>query len=451
MKKRIAPIIILLAGVVVIASLVLMRRSPETRPAVEAAQRVEGIVVNTITVVPRVTTYGEVKADRTWTAAAQVSGKVIWKSPKLKNGEFAKAGDTLLRLDDREFILALNKAVADINKIKALLAELETNKTNIENQLGLLRQAVNYNERELERQQNLYESKAVAASTLEQQRITVLEQQRSLAALQATFDALPSQIDYQKAELAAAEAAHQQAELDLEHTVVNAPFAGRFDKVAVEIEQFVSSGQTLLELDSIAEAEIIIGLSPVKLAMLAGTRVEKVAEAVNEGKLPPGRRAGRFDVFADNGNGGVLWNGRFSRISPSIDPETRMLEMVVAVGNPYERPAPGAKHRPPLGKGTFATVVVYGQPQPDRVVVPRQAVHEGKVYVADAESRLEVRDITVAYFFGNYAVLETGLSAGEILITSDIIPAVSGMLLDISLRDDFQAKAEAELGEGKDA
>lgn len=451
MKKKIAPVIILLLGAVIIAALVFSRKSPETRPAVEIAQRVVGITLEPMTVVPRVTTYGEVKPDRTWIAAAQVSGKVVWKAPKLKDGEFTTAGDTLLRIDDREFTLALNKAAADINKIKAVLAELETNQVNIKSQLDLLSQAVTYNEKELERQQNLYESKAVAASTLEQQRITVLDQQRSLAALQATFDALPAQIDYQKAELASAEAAKQQAELDLEHTVINAPFDGRFDKVSVEIEQFISAGQTLLELDSIAEAEVTIGLSPSKLAMLAGTRVEKVAEVVSEGRLAPGRRRTRFDVFADNGNGGVLWQGRFSRISASIDPETRMMEMVVAVDKPYERPVPGKAHRPPLSKGTFCTVIMYGQSQPERIVVPRQAVHEGKVYVANAESRLEIRDISVAYFLGKYAILDSGLSQGEILVTSDIIPAVSGMLLEVTLQDDFSTKAAVDLGEADDA
>lgn len=77
--------------------------------------------------------------------------------------------------------------------------------------------------------QRLYESKAVSTSIVEQQRIIVLEQQRALATLQASHDAMPSLINYQKAELAAGEAAIRQGELNLEYTVFRVPFRGRLD------------------------------------------------------------------------------------------------------------------------------------------------------------------------------------------------------------------------------
>lgn len=446
MGKKIAPVIVLVAGGLAIAGLILSRGRPETRPAKESSQKVEVIIVETMSVVPRITTYGEVSPDRTWTATAQVPGQIAWKSPKLKNGEFVAAGEELLRIDDREFALAIGKANADIDKNKARLVELETNQVDIGEQLALLKEAVTYNETELRRQQNLYESKAVSASAVEQQRITVLEQQRTLAALQASHNILPAQIEYQKAELAAAEAALKQTELDLEHTVFTAPFEGRLDEVAAEVRQYVPAGQTLLKLDSIAEAEITIGVSQSKLAMLAGVRVEKVAEAMAENQPPPQRRQ-RFTVIVDNGNGGDSWEGRFSRMSASVDSATRMIEMVVAVDTPYQRPVPGKKPRPPLGKGTFCTVIMHGEKQAGRVVVPRQALHEGKVYVVDDQSRLEIRSVAVQYYFEGYAVLEAGLRPGESLVVSDIVPAVPGMLLDPMARDGFYRDAAREIGE----
>lgn len=450
MKKKFVPLAILAAGAVIVAALALSRGQPETRLPQETAQRVEGIVVQTMTVVPRVTTYGDVTPDRTWTAVAQVSGQVAWQSPKLKNGEFVGPGEELLRIDEREFELAISKARADTDKIRARLVELETDRANLGGQLELLRQAVAYNERELERQQNLYESKAVSASVVEQQRITVLDQQRSLSALQANHDALPSQIAYQQAELASAEAALRQAEINLEHTVFTAPFRGRLDEVAVETTQYVPAGQTLLKLDSIDRAEVTIGISPLRLAMLSGVRIEKVVEAIVEQQTPPPQRA-RFKVLVDNGNGGVTWDGRFGRIGASVDPATRMIEMVVVVDEPYQRPTRGRPPRPPLSKGTFCTVIMYGRTQPDRLVVPRQAVREGAVYVATADSRLEIRPVTVAYSLDKYAVLESGLSAGEKLIVSDIVPAVSGMLLEVVALEGYYERAAAEIGEGADA
>lgn len=450
MRKKVMPAAILLVGGIVVAALVLSRGQPEMRPSEETSQRVEGIVVQTMTVIPRITTYGEAAPDRTWTAVAQVAGQISWRSPKLKNGEFIGEGEELLRIDEREFNLAISKAKADTDKIRARLVELGTDRVNIGRQLELLRQAVAYNEKELERQQNLYESKAVSASAVEQQRITVLDQQRSLSALQASYDALPAQIDYQKAELASAEAALKQAELDLEHTVFRAPFRGRLDEVAIETSQYVPAGQTLLKLDSIAEAEVTIAVSPLRLAMLSGARVEQVVEAIAERQGPPPERT-RFKVLVDNGNGGMAWDGRFSRIAASVDPTTRMIEMVVAVDRPYRRPTVGEKPRPPLGKGTFCTVIMYGRPQAERLVVPRQAIHEGSVYVANGESRLEIRPVAVSYQLDKYAVIESGLAPGDTLIVSDIVPAVPGMLLEVAPRDGFYQKAALEIGEAADA
>jgi multidrug efflux pump subunit AcrA (membrane-fusion protein) len=327
---------------------------------------------------------------------AQAPGQVVWKSPKLKSGEFVEEGEELLRLDEREFVLALSKAKADTDKIRARLVELETNMANVDGQLDLLREAVAYNEKELTRQRNLFESKAVSASMVEQQRITVLEQQRAPATLPESHDAMPSQIDFQRAELAAGEAAIRQAELNLEYTVFRAPFRGRLDQVTAEPRQYVPTGQVLLELDSTAAAEVSIGVSPLRLAMMAGVQLENVIEAMVEKRGPP--KSARFRVVTDNGNGGAEWVGRFGRIGASVDSATRMIKVVVIVNNPYEKQARGTRSRFPLGKGAFCTVVAYGFPQNDRLVIPRQAIHDGTVYLATSDSRLEMREVSVDYY-----------------------------------------------------
>ncbi|MCC8189176.1 MAG: hypothetical protein LIP77_00885 [Planctomycetes bacterium] len=448
--KILLPLAILLAGGVGIALMFLTRRTPDRRPPQEAAQIVETILVQPMTVVPRVTTYGEVAPDRTWAAVSQVSGRVTWKSEKLKNGEFVAAGEEVLRLDDREYRLAVSRSQAEIDKAQAKLTELETNRHHLGGQLDLFQEALEYNERELDRQRNLHASRAVSASAVEQQEIVVLEQRRSLASLQSDYDLLPSQIAYQRAELVAAMASRSQAELDLTYTTFTAPFRGRIDETAVETDQFVPTGQTLFKLDSIAEAEITIGLGADKLAMLAGLPIEKVVEDIVDQRPSDARERTAFTVMVSAGPTTFRWPARFGRISASVDPATRMTELVVVVENPYRRPQPGELIRPPLTKGSFCTVVATGRPQPGLIVIPRKAIHEGSIYVADAASRLEIRPVTVRYLLDNYAVVDTGVTEGETLVTSDIVPAVPGMLLEGRRRDDFYEQARQDIGEPSD-
>ncbi|MEO0717934.1 MAG: efflux transporter periplasmic adaptor subunit, partial [Pseudomonadota bacterium] len=65
-----------------------------------------------------------------------------------------------------------------------------------------------------------------------------------------------------------------------------------------------------------------------------------------------------------------------------------------------------------------------------QIVVPRSAVNEGRVLVADDENRLRRRDVEVRAIQGDEALITGGLSAGERIVLSDLSPAIEGMLLE---------------------
>ena len=85
--------------------------------------------------------------------------------------------------------------------------------------------------------------------------------------------------------------------------------------------------------------------------------------------------------------------------------------------------------RPPLVKGMFVEVEISGRPTTDRIVIPRSAVHEGRVYTVDKDNRLRIRPVEVLAEQGGEAVIESGLEMGERVVLSDLSPAIDGMLL----------------------
>lgn len=126
------------------------------------------------------------------------------------------------------------------------------------------------------------------------------------------------------------------------------------------------------------------------------------------------------------------WPGRVERISEEIDQETRSLGLFVAVDDPFRSAIPGK--RPPLTKGQFVRVEIAAPVREDRIVVPRTALHytEGGAvtgYLADRNNRLRRVAVSIAAVSSNFAVIEQGLSPGDRIIVSDLIPAVEGMLL----------------------
>ena len=64
------------------------------------------------------------------------------------------------------------------------------------------------------------------------------------------------------------------------------------------------------------------------------------------------------------------------------------------------------------------------------------------------EGRLDIRPVTTGVVQGNLAAIDKGISPGEMIVVSDLIPAVAGMLLTPQPDEELQnrLKAEAEGG-----
>jgi membrane fusion protein, multidrug efflux system len=110
------------------------------------------------------------------------------------------------------------------------------------------------------------------------------------------------------------------------------------------------------------------------------------------------------------------------------------MKVVVSVDDPYKKAVPGV--RPPLVAGMFCRVEFQAPVRPGTVVVPRSALHNGEVFVVDAQSRLASKVVVVDYLQDDVAVIRSGLSGGETIVVSDPSPAIMGMKVE-ALVDDF--------------
>ena len=139
------------------------------------------------------------------------------------------------------------------------------------------------------------------------------------------------------------------------------------------------------------------------------------------------------------------WEARVLRISESIDATRQTLGVVVGVDDPYQKAIPA--RRPPLFKGMYTAVDLFA-PARDAIVIPRRALHEGRVYIANAEDRLEIRPVELQLTQGDLAVLRGGVVAGERVVVTDLIPVIEGMPLEISragaLEQQLRARAAGE-------
>ena len=443
-KALFLPPVLAAAAVLIIA--VRSREAPERTPPRETATAVRVVVAPSVAVVPRVLGYGNVQPEKVWEAVAEVDGRIVEVHPQLKKGAILPAGAVLLRIDPAKYRLAISQIEANVGAVEAKLAELAVKAANTRASLAIEEQSLALGGKDLERKRRLLATRHVSQATVDQEERDLLAGQQNVQSLRNTLNLIPAERRTLAAELALYKAQLESARLDLARTTIVAPFDCRIAEIKVQRTQYANPGQVLAVIDGIDVSEVSAQVPMDKLmsiigdaghgALLPATVMTDLPTLL--GLTPLVRlRAGAYTVE---------WPARLARISDTVDPATRTVGVIVAVDDPYRQARPG--RRPPLAKNMFVEVELSGRPRPGRVVVPRAALRDGRLLVADAENRLSIRAVEIAFRQTNFAVVKTGLAAGERVVVSDLIPAVDGMLL-APVVDEDAARALVAEAEGR--
>nr|WP_321461837.1 hypothetical protein [uncultured Cohaesibacter sp.] len=383
----------------------------------EKATPVKVIGVKAVAAIPAISGYGKVQPSRTWDAVAQVAGPVSWTSDKLRDGLLIPAGASLLKIDEREYQLALAQIEA---QIAALDAKDETTKASLkieERALALLRE-------DLGRKKQLQTRGSASQSIVDTAERALLTQDVKVQSLLSTLtlDEAERKVLQQQKEIAA---------LDLERTELKAPFDVRLDAVDISLGQYVNKGQQLFSGDGIAVAEVVAQFPIGALSPLFGKSTDEGSplDALTDGN---GGLSSRHDslkakVILRTPRSDIVWDAKLDRVSAVMNPKTRTRGIVLTIADPYGQASPG--QRPPLVKDTAVEVILQGQPKKDKIVLPAAAIRKGQVMVVDAEKRLHFKPVKVAYIQGDIAVLMSGLEPNEKVIVSDLPAPVDGMLV----------------------
>ena len=437
----------ILLGVAVLAVVVARRQGPAQLTVPEVARPLRVIAVPRTTLVPRVLGYGTARPGDVWTAVAEVKGRIVETNPELKSGAIIPEGAIVLRIDPAEYELQVSRIEAEIAQIKAQQEELDAQEANYHDSLEIEQQSLDVAEKDLARVRGLRASNAVSQTAEDQSLRSVLTQRQVVLELTSKLNVLPAQRKALEASLKAKQAGLGQAKLDLERTVLKAPFECRLGEVSLEMGQYLVAGQVLFEGHGVALAEIEAQVPIDRLRTLLPPREDEVDLSDNAMEV----LRSIFDVTAivrmRSGDFVVQWDGRFDRIREGLDVQTRTIQVVVAVDNPYKGVVPGK--RPPLSPGMFCEVELRAAPRADQIVVPRICVRDDHVFLVDDENRLVRRPVKVAFSQGAISVVADGLAAGERLVVSDPTPAIEGMLIDPTLDEAIAKRLVAEAaGEG---
>jgi membrane fusion protein (multidrug efflux system) len=293
---------------------------------------------------------------------SQVTG--LLERQAFADGARVKKGDVLYVIDQRPFEAQLAQA-------KASLAQAEANLVNAKQNLA--------------RNSRLIAQKAVSQQDYD----TAVAQERSSTAL----------VEAQKALL-------RNVELNLEFATLRASREGFMSSSQVKPGSLITAQQTLLTtLYSSDPMWVNFSVSEDKLLELQRTL-----------KHPPGEQPDLAPPFHIRLADGTDYNltGKLNFVDATIDAKSGTLQLRISVPNPNRL----------LRPGLFVRVIVAAFENPSAIRIPQQAVQElqglKSVYVVTGDGKAEPRQIVARYRLGNDWVVDSGLSAGDRVVTEGI-------------------------------
>ncbi|MYG19687.1 MAG: efflux RND transporter periplasmic adaptor subunit [Gemmatimonadales bacterium] len=310
-------------------------------------------VIPTVSTVPARVTQGAIKVrgggtvrpSAEVTIAPQVGGRVVWTSPALVSGGRFLENEPLLRVDPADYENAVEAAEAAGAECELSLLEAEENS----------RLAVDEWRRLAERE-NLDPTPPNALVTRQ------------------------PQLDAAAAALRSARARLEDARLALERTWIRAPFNGIVREETVDLGQFVAAGQAIGRLYATDAVEIVVPLSDNEAALIERLWSARAGDAAT--RIP-------VDIVSEYGGVEYAWSGYVDRAEAALDEQTRTVDVVVTVPEPFTPPEDDPR-RPPLLLGSYATVDIEGTSFEEYAVVPAAAVRDGNILWTVADDTLLV-------------------------------------------------------------
>jgi multidrug efflux pump subunit AcrA (membrane-fusion protein) len=450
-KAIILPLIIIVA----VALVVVKAKSKSPVKHEELGFPVKTVEVITAKKIPfraRSTAYGNVEPAVLMQAKSEVSGKISYIHPALKKGGNLSKGTVALRLEPTTFEFSLNQSKAALAGSRSLLVQLEVEEQSTRTSLDIAKRNLEVGKKEMNRLLSVWEKKLISRSVVDAEEQKVLQLSQQVEDLQGKLTGFDSRKIATQAQITSSESQLAQSQDTLGRAEVTIPFDAVIGEVFVENGEFTSVGNVLFEASGVQAVEINAQMPTRQFRPLLMGSNERPMSMRNPAELQSallqvGLEA-RVSLVGFAG-GTAKWQGELLRISDSIDPTRDTLGVVIAVNNPYEGVIPGK--RPPLLKGMYTAVELYA-PAREMIVLPRKAIHQGRIYIAKPNNELEIREVNVRHMQGRLVILDGGVDEGEKVIITDVIPVLEGLPLKLIHAQAYEEEmAHDALGENGSA
>ncbi|MEI6525166.1 MAG: HlyD family efflux transporter periplasmic adaptor subunit [Planctomycetota bacterium] len=333
---------------------------------------------------------GTVVPFRQVTIAAEVPGRVVFKSDLCRIGRYVNRGDLLFKLNPKDYELEIERITALKESEYAQQRELEQEISNIKRSLALADEELALQEKELARLASLPEG--IASETERDQS----KRQRIVSANQVvTFQNQLQLLQTRRTRIELAERLADtqlaQANVNLDRSEIKSPIAGVIVNETVQEDSYVQRADKLCIIEDTERVEVSCNLRTDQLLL--------ILDQINEGgiKDPSSQvlRASSYELPATPveisyqvaGRSDVVyqWHGKLSRYEGiGLDTQSRTVPVRITVENPRDVRRNGIAITeegngglPALVRGMFVDVKIQTKPRRSLVLIPKLALKPG--------------------------------------------------------------------------
>lgn len=240
--------------------------------------------------------------------------------------QYVHKGDTLMIIDDREYIIALRQAEAALIDARSgrkvvgnTVNTASTSASVFESTIEEAELRVEKLQRDYDRYSRLLERKAATPVIVEQYRTELDMAKARVNALRRQHEAAHSTVnevtqrrENAEAAIMRAEAAVEMARLNLSYTVITAPADGFLGRRSIEVGQLINPGQTITTIIPEGPKWIVANLKETQMADIrVGQKAEILVDAIP----------------------GEIFRGRVSAISSATGSKYSMIPTDNSAGN----------------------------------------------------------------------------------------------------------------------
>lgn len=416
--------------------------------------------------------------------AAEVSGRVITKSPQCEAGRYVKQGQLLVEIDPTDYQQDIDRLTRMREQDYEALKEVDQEIINGKRLVELATDDVTLQEREVKRFESMPSGYA-SQGELDRARKSLLTAVQNKVSFENQLSLLAARRSKLEAAERLATTQLRTAEINLERTKIYSPVDGVIVQENAELNSFIQRGSPIATLNDVSKAEVAVNLRMDQLHwVLDQNRASEnnslrqpeaslslnspgASDSVSPGySLPPTPAVIEYEISGRTDTK-FRWDGMLVRYDGiGLDPKSRTVPVVIVVDQPHHFEGgkvdrDRATTPSPLVRGMFVTVRLLIRPKTPLVAIPSVAIQPGNrvwqfvpdesvlvsgtpdgaqpetIMVASPnESSTKVDAATAASLVSDDDDFDAALwQAGRVMIRRDVVP-VDSLWLSVGDDDD---------------